>query len=380
VISGSSFGGIPSTPARASSGSPTAGTHDGALPLTLACWDYDRTRALQDGRVRPEGIELTYLPLMMIESFSRMLRFGEFGASEMSLSWYTRTVTAEVRPFVAIPVFPSRMFRHSSIYVHVDSGIDEPGDLIGKRVGCPEYQMTAAVWVRGIMAEHHGVPVESVTYFIGGLEQAGPSELPMGLPGSIVVRPIDDDQTLSAMLDAGQIDALYTPQQPSSFTNGSKNVRRLFEDHRSVEQAYFVKTGIFPIMHVVVVRQDVYEAHPWVARSLVKAFDAAKRLAESDLFEMTAHKIMLPWLTAHAEETKALLGADFWPYGIERNRHTLQVFLGYAWEQGLLSRPLRPDELFAPETTDVNPGPRSPPRARGTSRPPTRARRRSACS
>ena len=327
----------------------------GALPLTLACWDYDRTRALQDGRVRPEGIELTYLPLMMPESFDRMLRFGEFGASEMSLSWYTRTVTADVRPFVALPVFPSRMFRHSSIYVHVDSGIDEPRDLIGKRVGCPEYQMTAAVWVKGILAEHHGVPVESVTYFTGGLEQEGQREMPMSLPGAIVVRPIGDDQTLSAMLDAGEIDALYTPQQPSSFTNGSKNVRRLFEDHRSVEQAYFAKTGIFPIMHVVVVRQDIYEAHPWVARSLVKAFDAAKRLAESDLFETKAVKIMLPWLTAHAEATKKLLGPDFWPYGIERNRHTLQVFLRYSWDQGLLSRPLRPDELFAPETLDVSP-------------------------
>jgi 4,5-dihydroxyphthalate decarboxylase len=326
----------------------------GALPLTLACWDYDRTRALQDGRVRPEGIELTYLPLTMPESFVRMLQFGEFGASEMSLSSYARTVTADVRPFVAIPVFPSRMFRHSSIYVHVGSGIDEPRDLIGKRVGCPEYQMTAAVWVKGILAEHHGVPVESVTYFTGGLEQAGRREMPMSLPGAIVVRPIGDDKTLSAMLDAGEIDALYTPQQPSSFTNGSKNVRRLFEDHKSVEQAYFAKTEIFPIMHVVIVRQDVYEAHPWVARSLVKAFDAAKRLAEADLFETKAVKIMLPWLTAHAEETTELLGPDFWPYGIERNRHTLQVFLRYSWEQGLLSRPLRPDELFAPEMLEVS--------------------------
>jgi 4,5-dihydroxyphthalate decarboxylase len=325
----------------------------GALPLTLACWDYDRTRALQHGRVRPEGIKLTYLPLMPSESFFRMLRFGQFGASEMSLSWYTRTVSAEVRPFVAIPVFPSRMFRHSSIYVHVGSGIDKPRDLIGKRVGCPEYQMTAAVWVKGVLAEHYGVPVESVTYFTGGLEQAGPREMPMSVPGAIVVRPIGDDQTLSAMLDAGDIDALYTPQPPSPFTNGSKNVRRLFEDYRSVEQEYFAKTGIFPIMHVAVVRQDVYQAHPWVARSLVEAFDAAKRLAEADLFETTAHKIMLPWLTAHAEETTALLGADFWPYGIERNRHTLQVFLRYAWKQGLLSRPLRPDELFAPETLEV---------------------------
>jgi 4,5-dihydroxyphthalate decarboxylase len=322
----------------------------GAVPLTLACWDYDRTRGLQDGRVRPQGIELTYLPLQMPESFFRMLRYREFGASEMSLSSYTRTVTADVGPFVAIPVFPSRMFRHSSIYVHVGSGINEPRDLIGKRVGCPEYQMTAAVWVKGILAEHHGVPVEAVTYLTGGLEQPGGRETPMTLPDTVVVRPIGDDQTLSAMLDAGEIDALYTPQQPSSFTNGSTNICRLFEDSKSVEQAYFAETGIFPIMHVVVVRRDVYEAHPWVARSLVKAFDAAKRLAEADLFETKAVKIMLPWLTAHAKETTKLLGPDFWPYGIERNRQTLQVFLRYSWEQGLLSRPLRPDELFAPET------------------------------
>jgi 4,5-dihydroxyphthalate decarboxylase len=323
------------------------------LPLTLACWDYDRTRALREGTVTPEGIDLTYLPLMMPESFFRMLRYGEFHASEMSLSWYTRTVFDERRPFIAIPVFPSRMFRHSCIYVNVHSGVEDPADLFGKRVGCPEYQMTAAVWLKGILADEYGVAVNSVTYHTGGLEQPGRHEVPMDLPADIHVSPIPTDKTLSAMLDAGEIDALYTAHMPSSFANGSPNVRRLFKDHAEVEKAYFRKTGIFPIMHTVVVRADVYERSPWVMQSLTKAFELSKQRAYTDLFETTALKLMMPWLTAQAEEAREVLGADdFWPYGLEPNRECLSTFLRYSFEQGLSDRLLAPDELFAPETLE----------------------------
>jgi 4,5-dihydroxyphthalate decarboxylase len=327
----------------------------GSLPLTLACWDYDRTQALQDGRVRPEGIDLTYLPLMMPESFFRMLRFGEFGASEMSLSWYTRTVFSDPRPFVAIPVFPSRMFRHSCVYVNVDSGIDKPEDLVGKTVGCPEYQMTAAVWLKGILADRHGVPVESVRYRTGGLEQPGRSETPMELPPQFDVRPIPSTSTLSELLDSGEIDALYTAHMPSSFAQGSPRVRRLWSDTADVEQQYFAETGIFPIMHTVVVRSDVYAANPWVMRSLTAAFEAAKEKATADLFETTALKTMLPWLTAEAERTRDVFGTnDFWPYGLEANHDTLSTFLRYSHEQGLSPRRLAPEELFAPETLAVS--------------------------
>ena len=322
-----------------------------ALPLTLACWDYDRTRALQDGRVGVEGVDLTYLPLMMPESFFRMLRYGEFGASEMSLSWYTRTVFTDPRPFVAIPVFPSRMFRHSCVYVNVDSGIEHPEDLAGKRVGCPEYQMTAAVWLKGILADRHGVPVDSVRYRTGGLEQPGRTETPMALPERFDVEPIPSHSTLSELLEKGEIDALYTAHMPSCFARGSARVRRLWADPVTVEQQYLAETGIFPIMHVVVVRSDVYAASPWVMRSLTKAFEQARQVARADLYETTALKTMLPWLTAEAERTRDVFGStDFWPYGVEANRSTLATFLRYSFEQGLSSRPLRPEELFAPET------------------------------
>jgi 4,5-dihydroxyphthalate decarboxylase len=322
-----------------------------ALPLTLACWDYDRTRALQDGRVRVEGVDLTYLPLMMPESFFRMLRFGEFGASEMSLSWYTRTVSGDPRPFVAIPVFPSRMFRHGCVYVNADSGIERPEDLAGKRVGCPEYQMTAAVWLKGILADRHGVPVESVRYRTGGLEQPGRTETPMELPERFEVAPIPGSSTLSEMLEKGEIDALYTAHMPSCFARGSARVRRLWADPVAVEQRYLAETGIFPIMHTVVVRSDVYAASPWVMRSLATAFEQARQVARADLYETTALKTMLPWLTAEAERTRDVFGTtDFWPYGLEANRTTLATFLRYSFEQGLSPRRLEPEELFAPET------------------------------
>ena len=190
------------------------------LPISLACWDYDRMQALKDGSVRPEGVDLTFLPIMMPEPAFRMLHYREFDAAEMSLSWYTRTVLASERPFIAIPVFPSRMFRHSCVYVNAASGISEPQDLVGKRVGCPEYQMTAAVWLKGILADRHAVPVGSVKYFTGGLEQPGRTETALDLPPSISVTPIDSGRTLSDMLETGEIDALYTAHKPSSFGTG----------------------------------------------------------------------------------------------------------------------------------------------------------------
>jgi len=323
------------------------------LPLTLACWNYDRTRALADGRVTPDGIDLTYLNLPVEETFFRMLRHREFDAAEMSLSSYVVSCFHPDRPFVAIPIFPSRCFRHSWIYIHAGSGIREPRDLIGRRVGNPEYQMTALVWIRGLLAEFYGVPVEDVTYFTGGEEEPGrPEKLRLDLPSRIRVERIGPDQTLSAMLAAGEIDALYTARQPSTFRNGNGDVRRLFEDFPEVERKYFRETGIFPIMHTVVIRRDVYEAHPWVAQSLVKAFSAAQQLTYADLTQTAAPAAMLPWLFEHVEATRRLMGEDFWPYGLERNRSALTTFLRYAAEQGLAKAPLEPEALFAPESLE----------------------------
>jgi len=254
------------------------------LALSLACWNYDRTRALMDGTIRPDGIDLTYLNLPVEETFFRMLRNREFDVAEMSLSSYTVSMFREPRPFVAIPIFPSRMFRHSSIYINTGSGIREPKDLVGKRVGTPEYQMTAPVWIRGILAEHYGVPVDSVTYCTGGEEEPGRSEkLKLDLPPSIRVEPIGAGQTLSAMLASGEIDALHTARMPSTFVTAPDKVKRLFPDFVDVEKAYFRKTGIFPMMHTVAIRREVYEKNRWIAQSLYKAFAASQKATYEDL-------------------------------------------------------------------------------------------------
>ena len=322
------------------------------LKLSLACWNYDRTRALQDGSVQPDGIELTYLDLPVEETFFRMLRYREFDVAELSLSSYTVSMFREPRPFVAIPVFPSRFFRHSSIYVNASAGIREPRDLVGKRIGVPEYQMTAPVWIRGILSDHYGVPVDSVTYHTGGEEEPGRDEkIKLDLPPNIRVQPIGPSQTLSAMLASGEIDALHTARMPSTFAPGG-NVRRLFTDFKAVEQDYFRQTGIFPMMHTVAIRREVYEANRWIARSLVKAFAEAQRRMYDDLYLTAALKAMLPWLTAHVEEARALMGDDYWPYGFAPNRKALETFLRYHHEQGLSKRLLAPEELFAPETME----------------------------
>jgi 4,5-dihydroxyphthalate decarboxylase len=324
------------------------------LALTLACWNYDRTRALMEGGVRPDGIDLTYLNLPVEETFFRMLRHREFDVAEISLSSYTVSLFREPRPFVAIPIFPSRFFRHSSIYINAKSGIREPKDLIGKRVGTPEYQMTAPVWIRGILSEHYGVPVTSVRYRTGGEEEPGRGEkIKLDLPASIQVEPIGPAQTLSKMLADGEIDALYTARMPSTFRTQPEKVKRLFPDFAAVEKQYFRDTGIFPIMHTVAIRRDVYEANRWIAQSLCKAFNEAQRVAYEDLYVTAALKAMLPWLTSHVEETRALMGEDFWPYGLARNRVTLATFLRYHHEQGLSKRLLQPEELFAPETLEA---------------------------
>ena len=323
------------------------------LRLTLACWNYDRTRALMEDRIAVDGIELTYLNLPVEETFFRMLRHREFDASEMSLSSYVMSLFAENPSFIAIPVFPSRVFRHSSIYINSDSGIRKPQDLVGKRVGTPEYQMTAGVWIRGILSDEYSVPVSSVNYFHGGQEEPGrPEKIPFSLPEEIRLQAIPPAKTLSGMLQAGELDALYTARIPSAFAPGSSKVRRLFENYHAAERDYYLRSKIFPIMHTVVIRRDVYEKNPWVVQSLYKAFAMAQREVYEDLVEAGALKTMLPWLIRHVEETRDTMGEDFWPYGFERNAATLSTFLRYSFEQGLAKRHLKPEELFAPESLE----------------------------
>jgi 4,5-dihydroxyphthalate decarboxylase len=323
------------------------------LALTLGCWNYDRVQALQWGRVQPDGIDLNFLEMPVEETFFRMLRHREFEVAEMSLSSYCVSLMRDPPPFVAIPVFPSRMFRHGSIFVSEKAGIREPGDLAGKRIGNPEYQMTAPVWIRGILQDEYGVAVDSVTYVTGGEEAPNRDEkIRLDLPGRIRVEPIGPTQTLSAMIADGEIAALQTARAPSTFYSRPGTVRRLFDDVVEVEKAYYRKTRIFPIMHTVVIRRDVYEQHRWVAQSLAKAFAEAQKLAYRDLAITNALMTMLPWLTTHHEEARALMGDDYWPYGFAPNRHVLDTFLRYHHEQGLSKRRLAPEELFAPETLE----------------------------
>lgn len=323
------------------------------LRLSFSCWNYDRTRALVDKSVVPDGIDLISLTMSVEETFFRMLRYREFDVAEMSLSSYVLSCFTEDRPFVAIPVFPSRFFRHSSIYVNASSGIRTPADLIGRRVGSPEYQMSAPVWIRGILSDEYGVGVESVVHCTGGEEQPNrPEKLPLDLPPHIRIERIKPGQTLSAMLRDGEIDALFTARKPSSYTGPEGNVRRLFEDYVDVERAYFRKTGIFPIMHTIVLRREVYEANRWIAQSLFKAFREAQRRTYEDLQETAALKAMVPWLAAHVEDARREMGDDYWSYGFQANRKTLDTFLRYSFEQGLSKRLLSAEEIFVPETME----------------------------
>ena len=322
------------------------------ISITLACERYDRTEALRDGRVTPAGVDLIYLPQPVEETFFRMARFREFDAAEMSLASYVVGLTRD-SPFVGLPVFPSRMFRHSGIYVSAASGITEPAALAGRRVGVAEFQLTANVWIRGVLADEYAVPVDSVTYVTGGLHSPGRVEkVPLDLPSGIRVEPLGPGRTLDRALATGEIDALYSPRAPESFTRGTSGVRRLFEPSRPVEEDYFLRTGIFPIMHVLVLRREVYERNRWLARSLYDAFERARALCIEGIDDTAAARFMLPWLHDEVTRTRALLGDDYWPYGLEPNRHTLRTFLDYAYAQGLATRRLQPEELFAPETLE----------------------------
>jgi 4,5-dihydroxyphthalate decarboxylase len=323
------------------------------LNLTLACWGYDRTSALANGTIQPDGIDLNYQTLSVEETFFRMLRNREFDVAELSLSSYCVTRDANDPDFVAIPVFPSRFFRHSCIFVSTQSDIKKPEQLVSKRVGVPEYQMTAPVWIRGLLKDEYGIDPASVLYFTGGEEQSGRTEkLALRLPSRFKVTAIDASQTLSRMLADGDIDALYTARAPTTFHSEPERVRRLFPNYVEVEKDYFRRTGIFPIMHVVAIRRDVYEKNRWVAQSLFKAFQAAQLQTYEQLRSSASLQTMLPWQIAAVEDTVATLGQEWWPYGVERNRHVLETFLRYHHEQGLSRRLLTVDDLFTPETRE----------------------------
>ena len=311
----------------------------------------DRVQPLYDGSVAPEGIDLHFLPLSPVQAFNRMLR-GEFDCSEMSFATYVikmgQAKAAERdMPFVAIPVFPSRTYRHGAIYVNLKAGIREPRDLIGRTVGVPEYQMTAAVWARGLLMHEYGVTPESIDWVTGGLTGPGRSPLVAAAIKGVKLRH-EAEKGLFALLSAGDIEALIAPQVPPGLRSADSGVARLFPDFPEVERAYFRKTGLFPIMHVVVLRRDLYERHPWAAVSLYDAFETAKVLGMQGLEAEEPLPISLPWINHFAAGVRDLMGSDYWPYGIARNQKEIAAMCDYTWEQGLVPERVAPEHLFAP--------------------------------
>ena len=321
------------------------------LDLNIAFWDYDRTRPLMDERVRPEGINPNITVLRPREIFPRMLQDQEFHAAEMSLASYVILKARNRCPFVAIPVMLSKMFRHDCIYVRPDAGISEPAALRGKRIGLPQYSSTAGVFIKGLVQHEYGVSPTEINWFMGGQDTPAPAPLvPLDLPADIHLEFIHEDKTLEGMLADGDLDALFATYLPNLFLNGSPTIARLFPNYKEVEQDYYRRTGIFPIMHTVAIREDVHREHPWVAASLYKAFCEARDLAIDGLYDTDALRLSLPFLIDHNEETWRVFGKDYWAYGVESNLATLEAVARYVHDQGLAPRIITPEELFLAET------------------------------
>src|ERR1700722_3809941 len=314
------------------------------LELTLACGRYDRTQALIDGRVAPEGVDLTYIPLRPGETFWRMLNHGEFDASEMSLSSYTILRSEGDTRFIAIPVFPSRVFRHSSVYVRADAKIERPQDLKGARVGVGDYQMTAAVWVRGFLAHEYGVMPEDISWVVGRPIRD------IKAPEGIRLEALAAGATLEDMLARGEIDALASVMIPNGL---GTTIRRLFREPREVEAAYYRKTRIFPIMHTFVLKTELYQRKPWLAVSFYRAFCRARDLAYAHAYDTDALTVGLPWVVDEVERTRAIFGREIWDYSIEGSRPTLEALVAYLDEQKLSRRRMSVEELFVP---NIGPG------------------------
>ncbi len=319
------------------------------LTVTLAAGVYDRTEALRDGTVRPEGVDLVYVPMEEPpEAFLRGLA-GEFDAFEFSCSLYFSRRAAGDFPFVALPVFPSRMFRHGYAFVRDDRGIREPKDLEGRRVGVPEFSQTGLVWLRGVLQEDYGVDLRSIVWVVGeanrpGRRSATIAGRPVGEGWKL--EPAPEGYSLDRMLVEGLLDAYMGAVRPQSF-GVDPRIRRLFPNYREVEREYYRRTGIFPVMHTVVVRADLLRRHPWLATSLYKAFYQAKEVAFRRMAHSPSLRYSLPWLHADLEEVHELFGRDPWPYGLDPNRRALQTLVRYLREQDLLPAPLTLEEAFA---------------------------------
>lgn len=322
------------------------------LQLSIAVGNYDRTRALVDKRVAIDGVDPVYMLLSPEEMFFRAFRHQAFDVSELSLSSYVVSLTRDDPPYIGIPVFLSRAFRHTSIYIRNDKGIEKPEDLKGKKIGIAEYQLTANVWARAILQDY-GVSPADIHWIRGGMNTPGrPEKLKVNLPPDIRIDPAMDDRSLNDLLAAGDIDGFIGPRWPACFDQGHPNVRRLFSNSIEVASDYYRTTGIFPIMHVLGVRRNLARQHPWLPGALLKAFNAAKTLAAEQLNDTSATKVTMPFVEDQLLAARQLMGNDFWSYGVKGNETVLRTFLSHHFRQGLSDREVQLDELFHPATLE----------------------------
>ena len=335
--------------------SVTQGEKTIGLPIDVAGYEYDRVHALIDGRAEISGcnthFEISSIGEMNTHAFSgpRRREVTEIGLHPFMLAYANDTF----RAYTLIPVFPLRVFRHKSIFIRTDRGIEKPEDLRGKRIATTGYSSTSLTWIRGVLQDEYGVTPDDVQWVVSSTDSAakvsgGPSKqenvLPEGL--SVSMGPAGQDE--SDLLESGEVDALFHAAEPRAYIEGHPKVARLFPDSRAVERAYFSKTGIFPIMHAVAIRKDVLEQYPWLAEAVFTAYSRSKQLAYDYLSKSAWYKTSLPWVTQEMEETRALMGKNYWPYGIEANRKTLTALFRYSYEQGLSARELTIKELFHP--------------------------------
>jgi 4,5-dihydroxyphthalate decarboxylase len=322
------------------------------LSLTLAIEDYDHVRDLMTGAIKPNGIDLTCLQFQVEETFFRFANAYEWEVSELSLAKFCSLRSQENSPIVGIPVFISRMFRHSAFYIRSDGKIKTSADLKGGRIGVPEWTQTATVYARGWLHHEGGAKLNEVEWVQGGVNQ--PGRLEMGktqVPEGVTITPVSD-RSLSEMLLEGELDAVISARPPDVFLSGDGRLQRLMPNHREVELEYFQRTGVYPIMHTIAIKRDVYERNPWIAVNLMTAFELAKEKMVERMSDINVSRIPLPWLPDTYEKTKAEFfpDCDYWPYGIEGSRKTLEAFLAYCDEQGVTHKKMTPEDLFVPET------------------------------
>lgn len=323
------------------------------LRLSIAIGDYDRNRPLIDGAVQIDGVDPVFMKLAPEEIFFRAFRHAEFDVCEASLSSFAVKTAQGTNPYVGVPAFLSRAFRHTGIFIRTDRGIAGPQDLKGKRIGCPEYQLTACVWIRAILEHDHGVRPSDVIWVRGGIEQPGRAEkISIDLPSDIRLEQAPADRSLNQMLADGEIDGFIGPRSPSCFEAGHPDVARLFPEPTAAAADYYRRTRIFPIMHVLGVRRTIAEAQPWLPAALLKAFEQSKAAALAKLGDTSATKVTLPFIEEQLQAARALMGPDFWSYGVAQNRHVLDSFLEAHHSQGLSARRLRIDELFHASTLE----------------------------